>query len=102
VIFRLKTEYHMRLSVKVLAALFLTMAHEPSGRRQVAARTPPGRRQDTLGRLRTLPDASGRFRTTANTLSQDSAFAEGGAEGPRRIMFDVECLLEWRWGLPSY
>ena len=31
---------------------------------------------------------------SANTQAQDGAFAEGGAEGPRRIIFDVENISE--------
>ena len=31
---------------------------------------------------------------SANIQAQDGAFAEGGAEGPRRIMFDVENISE--------
>ena len=38
--------------------------------------------------------ACGVLEPSANTQAQDGAFAEGGAEGPRRIMFDVENISE--------
>ena len=40
--------------------------------------------------------ACGVLEPSANTQAQDGAFAEGGAEGPRRIIFDVENISEHR------
>ena len=38
--------------------------------------------------------ACGILEPSANTQAQDGAFAEGGAEGPRRIIFDAENINE--------
>ena len=38
--------------------------------------------------------ACGILEPSANIQAQDGAFAEGGAEGPRRIIFDVENIGE--------
>ena len=42
--------------------------------------------------LREFLAACGVRGTSANTPSQDGVIAEGGAEGPRRVVFDLETI----------
>ena len=44
--------------------------------------------------LREFLAACGVRGTSANTPSQDGVIAEGGAEGPRRVVFDLENISE--------